>query len=115
MGASMTADGGDWDAAIIDSNYYMTVPERSPCEIVKVGQSTSRDSSYFDEWQWGVGAQQPERAASLCRAQWNGARFADLVTAGTGCTRYQTDQWPTGFPANWPPASHRYRGRPRGS
>jgi hypothetical protein len=103
MGASVTADGENWDAAIIDSNYYMTVPERSPCEIVKVGQSTSRNGSYFDEWQWGVNSQQPERAASLCRVQWNGARFADLVTAGTGCTRYQSDQWPIGYPADWPP------------
>jgi len=103
MGASVTADGENWDAAIIDSNYYMTVPERPPCDIVQVGQSTSRNSSYFDEWQWGVNSQQPERAASLCRVQWNGARFADLVTAGTGCTRYQNDQWPSGFPADWPP------------
>jgi hypothetical protein len=103
MGASVTADGENWDAAIIDSNYYMTVPERTPCEIVKVGQSTSRNSSYFDEWQWGVSSQQPERAACLCRVQWNGARFTDLVTAGTGCTRYQNDQWPTGYPADWPP------------
>jgi hypothetical protein len=103
MGASVTADGENWDAAIIDSNYYMTVPERPPCDIVKVGQSTSRNNSYFDEWQWGVNSQQPERAASLCRVQWNGARFADLVTAGAGCTRYQNDQWPSGFPADWPP------------
>jgi hypothetical protein len=50
-----------------------------------------------------VNAQQPDRVASLCRVQWNGARFADLVTAGSGCPRYQSDQWPTGFPPDWPP------------
>jgi hypothetical protein len=53
MGASVTADGENWDAAIIDSNYYMTVPERPPCDIVKVGQSTSRNNSYFD-WPSGT-------------------------------------------------------------
>ena len=25
------------------------------------------------------------------------------MTAGSGCDRYQTDQWPTGFPHDWPP------------
>lgn len=103
MGASVTADGENYQAGIIDSNYYMTVPERTGCEIVKVGQATDSNNNYFDEWQWGWNAQQPERVASLCRVQWNGARFAGLVTAGSGCTNYQSYQWPTGFPPDWPP------------
>jgi hypothetical protein len=103
MGASVTADAENYEAAIIDSNYYMTVPERPTCEIVKVGQATDSNNSYFDEWQWGWNSQQPDRVASWCRAQWNGARFADLVTAGSGCDRYKDDQWPTGFPPDWPP------------
>jgi hypothetical protein len=103
MGASVTADGENYDAAIIDSNYYMTPPQGPTCEIVKVGQATDAGNNYFDEWQWGVNSQQPDRVASLCRAQWNGARFADLVTAGLGCPRYQNDQWPIGYPPSWPP------------
>jgi hypothetical protein len=103
MGASVTADGVNYDAGIIDSHYYMTVPEGTGCELVKAGESTDRGNNYFDEWQWGVNSQQPARVASLCRVQWNGARFADLVTAGSGCTGYKDDQWPPGFPPDWPP------------
>lgn len=103
MGASVTADGVNYEAGIINSNYYMTVPDGTGCEIVKVGQSTDSNSNYFDEWQWGWNSQQPERVASLCRVQWNGARFTDLITAGSGCTRYSDDQWPTGYPPDWPP------------
>src|SRR5690348_9630587 len=103
MGASVTADGVDYDAGIIDSHYYLTVPEGTGGELVKVGQSTDHGSNYFDEWQWGINSQQPDRVASLCRAQWHGARFADLDTAGSGCDLYKADQWPAGFPPGWPP------------
>ena len=81
----------------------MTVAERGGCELVKVDESTDDNDNYFDESQWGINSQQPARVASLCRVQWNGARFADLVTAGTGCTGYPNDQWPPGFPTDWPP------------
>lgn len=49
MGASVTADGENYDAAIIDSNYYMTPPQGPTCEIVKVGQATDASNNYFDE------------------------------------------------------------------
>lgn len=103
MGASVTADAVNYDAGMIDSHYYMTVAESGGCELVKVDESTDDNNNYFDESQWGINSQQPARVASLCRVQWNGARFADLVTAGSGCTGYPNDQWPPGFPADWPP------------
>ena len=103
MGAAVTADGLNYAAGIINSNYYMTVPGGSACEIVKVGQSTDTNNNYFNEYQWGWNSQQPERVASFCRAQWRGARFSGLVTAGSGCDRYKNDQWPIGFPPDWPP------------
>jgi hypothetical protein len=103
MGAGVTADGLNYDAGIIDSNYYMTVPDGPACAIVKVGESTDQNNNYFNEWQWGWNSQQPERVASFCRVQWRGARFADLVTVGSGCDHYKDDQWPTGFPPDWPP------------
>lgn len=103
MGASVTADGENYQAGIIDSNYYMTVPEKTGCEIVKSGEATDSNNNYFDEWQWGWNSQQPARVASFCRAQWNGARFSGLVTAGSGCTNYQEYPWPPGYPPNWPP------------
>jgi hypothetical protein len=52
MGAGVTADGLNYDAGIIDSNYYMTVPDGSACAIVKVGESTDQNNNYFNEWQW---------------------------------------------------------------
>jgi hypothetical protein len=103
MGAGVTADGLNYDAGIIDSNYYMTVPDGAACEIVKTSERTDQNNNYFDEWQWGWNSQQPERVASFCRVQWRGARFAGLVTAGSGCDRYKNDQWPGGFPPDWPP------------
>ena len=65
MGASVTADGLNYDAGIIDSHYYMTVPEGTGCELVKAGESTDHDNNYFDEWQWGVNSQQPDRVARV--------------------------------------------------
>jgi hypothetical protein len=103
LGASMTADGPHYDAADILSNYYMTLPDGPACEVVKVGHATDHDNSYCDEWQWGIHAQEPNRVASLCRAQWNDARFTDVVTAGSGCPNYQNYPWPTGYPTDWPP------------
>lgn len=103
LGASMTADGPHYDAADILSNYYMTLPDGPACEVVKVGHATDHDNSYFDEWQWGVHSQEPARVASLCRAQWNNARFRDVVTAGSGCPNYEGYPWPNGYPTDWPP------------
>ena len=103
IGASMTADGPDYEAADILSNYYMTLPDRPACEIVKTGHTTDRGNRYCDEWQWGVNSQQPDRVASLCRAQWNNARFSGVVTAGSGCTNYEAYSWPPGYPTDWPP------------
>jgi hypothetical protein len=39
--------------------------------------TTDRNDSCVDQYEWGINAQQPERVAALCRAQWNNARFAD--------------------------------------
>jgi hypothetical protein len=87
-------------AADIVSYYYMSVD--SPCAVVKIGHDSDRDDSYVDQYEWGIHAQQPERVAALCRAQWNNARFADIVTAGEGCPNYLNEVWPAGFPPDWP-------------
>ena len=39
MGASVTADGVNYNAGIIDSHYYMTVPEGTGCELVKTARA----------------------------------------------------------------------------
>jgi hypothetical protein len=101
MGAEIGISGTNtnFQAADIESHYYMSVD--SPCEVVRVDRDSDRDDSYVDEYEWGINAQQPERVASLCRAQWNNGRFADIVTAGEGCLNYPNDAWPAGFPSDW--------------
>lgn len=101
MGAEITTSGThpNFQAAAIDSHYYMSVT--APCQLVKIDADSDRDDSYVDEYEWGWKAPQPERVASLCRAQWNNARFADIVTAGEGCLNYLDDVWPVGFPPDW--------------
>ncbi len=100
MGSEISTTGRDFEAAVIDSHYYMSVS--APCEVVQVDQDSDRNDDYLDEYEWGWHSQQPERVASLCRAQWGRARFADLITAGEGCQNYLTDAWPVGFPPDWP-------------
>ena len=100
MGGEISTSGLDFERAQVDSHYYMTVS--SPCQLVTVDSDSDRNDDYLDEYSWGWNAQQPERVASLCRAQWNNARFSDLVTAGSGCTSFRDDDWPFGFPADWP-------------
>ncbi len=100
MGAEISTSGTNFEAAAIESHYYMSVND--PCQVVKVDQDSDRNDDYLDEYEWGWNAQQPERVAALCRAQWGHARFADLVTAGDGCPNFANDVWPVGFPADWP-------------
>jgi hypothetical protein len=88
-----------FEAADIWSKYYMSVT--SPCMLVKEDNDSDRDDRYVDEYEWGINAPQPERVASLCRAQWHNAQFADVVTAGEGCLNYRDAQWPIGFPLDW--------------
>ncbi len=87
-----------FEAADITSIYYMSVT--SPCQQFP-GYDSDRDDKYVDQYEWGINAQQPERVAALCRAQWHHAQFADVVTAGDGCLIYQNATWPIGFPPDW--------------
>src|SRR5262245_61361809 len=72
----------NFQAADIVSHYYMSVD--SPCQVVKVGHDSDRNDDYVDQYEWGINAPQPERAAVLCRAQWHHEQVADAVTAGEG-------------------------------
>ncbi|MBR0716800.1 hypothetical protein [Bradyrhizobium liaoningense] len=101
MGAEVTVSNtpANFQVADITSHYYMSVD--APCQVVKVDSDSDRHDSYVDEYEWGWNSQQPERVASLCRAVWHGMKFADLVTAGSGCEIFRNDNWPIGFPADW--------------
>jgi hypothetical protein len=102
MGGEISISGtnANFEAADITTINYMSVT--SPCQQFP-GYDSDRDDSYVDQYEWGINAQQPERVAALCRAQWHHARFADVVTAGEGCEIYRDAIWPNGFPPDWTP------------
>jgi hypothetical protein len=89
----------NFEAASITSVDYMTVD--APCEMFRGGVAADYNDNYVDRMDWGIHAQQPERVAGVCQAQWHHRQFADLVTAGDGCLRYKSDTWPTTFPTDW--------------
>ena len=99
---SVTNTGTHFEAADIWAFSYMTVPGKPPCEIHSPNpHSSNLDDNYLDNYDWGWHSQQPEREAVLCRAQWHHARFREVLIAGEGCFRYQTEDWPLGFPPEW--------------
>jgi hypothetical protein len=91
----------NYEAARITSVDYMSV--NAPCQMFGGGVADDFNDDYVDRMDWGIHAQQPERVAGVCQAQWHHRQFADLMTAGEGCTRYKTDTWPTTFPTDWTP------------
>lgn len=96
---SVTDTNANFQAADIESHYYMSVD--TPCQVVKVGHASDSNDTYVDQYEWGIHAQEPERVAVLCRAVWHHQEFGDLVTAGEGCPNFRNDAWPVGFPADW--------------
>lgn len=90
-----------FEAARITSVDYMTV--NAPCQMFGHDPTDDFNDDYLDQMDWGIHAQQPERVAGICQAQWHHRQFVDLVTAGGGCDRYKTDTWPTTFPVDWTP------------
>jgi hypothetical protein len=98
-GAKIFTSGANFEAANIFANYYMSVD--APCQLKAHGDESDFNDNSVDQYEWGINAQQPERVAALCRAQWHHARFADVVTAGEGCLNYRDEAWPAGFPLEW--------------
>lgn len=99
---SVTNTSTHFEAADIWAFSYMSVPGQPPCQVYNSnGHASGVDDGYLDKYDWGINAQQPERVAALCRAQWHHERFRDLVTAGDGCLRYLEDDWVPGFPTEW--------------
>ena len=78
----------NFEAAAITAVNYMSV--NAPCQQILRWQGAIADynDNHVDLSDWGVLAQQPERVAGMCQAQWHHRQFADLVTAGSGCLVY---------------------------
>ena len=75
----------NFEAAAITAVNYMSVD--APCQGRSAGGGPIADynDNHVDVSDWGVFAQQPERVAGACMAQWHHRQFGpDLVTAGSG-------------------------------
>jgi hypothetical protein len=93
-----------YDAALINAINYMSV--QAPCQQFKAGGAgitTAFNGTHVDLSDSGFLAQQPERVAGVCMAQWHHRQFADLVTAGSGCLGYANDFGTFTFPGDWTP------------
>jgi hypothetical protein len=94
----------NFEAAAITAVNYMSV--NAPCQQFSAGGAgaiADYNDNHVDLSDWGILAQQPERVAGMCQAQWHHRQFADLVTAGSGCSGYETSSWPMTFPSDWTP------------
>jgi|GEM_PF-2114168 len=93
-----------FEAAQINALNFMSV--NAPCQQFRAGGSgliADYNDNHVDLSDWGILAQQPERVAGVCQAQWHHRQFSDLVTAGSGCLGYKNVSWPQTFPADWTP------------
>ena len=93
-----------FEAAAITALNFMSVD--APCQQFSAGGNgviADYNDNHVDLSDWGIFAQQPERVAGLCQAQWHHRQFVEFVTAGSGCLGYKTLSWPTMFPPDWTP------------
>jgi hypothetical protein len=102
IGARITTRSSVFEAANIDSRYYMNVYAQV-C-AVDIDSDHDRNDDYLDEYDWAIlGNQAPQRVESLCRAQWNGERYADVVAIGEECFAVgDVTPFPTEWPEDWP-------------
>jgi hypothetical protein len=101
MGAEITTDGPDFEAAQIDSRYYFPTVGQV-CTAISDSDSDTNDN-HVDEYESGLFSEQPVRVVSLCRVQWNGRRIAGIVSKGQECFAIGVEPFPSGFPEDWPP------------
>ena len=104
IGAEISTSGHNFDAARIDSFYY-DVAYGQTAAVVKVDHDGHWNDDYLDEYEWSVNAPAPIGVQSLCRVQFGGHRFRDIIT--TGLSGYlvvgDVPAFPAGFPDDWPP------------
>jgi hypothetical protein len=106
VGISVWNTPAKYEAAFVNAINFMSV--NAPCQQFLAGGNgriSDYSGTHVELSDWGFFAQQPERVAGVCMAQWHHRQFADLVTAGSGCPNYtQVFGNPT-FPADWIPIS----------
>ena len=104
VGISVWNTATKYEAAFINAINYMSV--NAPCQQFLAGgtgRTVDYNDTHVDLSDYGLFAQQPERVAGVCMAQWHHRQFADLLTAGSGCLGYTTDFGTITFPPDWTP------------
>ena len=93
-----------YEAAFINAINFMSV--NAPCQQFLAGGSgtvSDFNGNRVELSDYGLLAQQPERVAGVCMAQWHHRQFAELVTAGSGCMAFKQVFGNPTFPADWTP------------
>ena len=83
VGISVWNTATNYEAAFINAINYMSVD--APCQQFLAGgtgRTVDFNGTHVDLSDYGLLAQQPERVAGVCMAQWHHRQFGDLVTAG---------------------------------
>ena len=104
VGISVWNTPANYEAAFINAINYMSVD--TPCQKFLAGgtgRTVDFNGTHVDLSDYGLLAQQPERVAGVCMAQWHHRKFGDLVTAGSGCLGYPNDFGTITFPPDWTP------------
>ena len=104
IGISVWNTPATYESAFINALNFISAT--GPCQP-KLAGGNGRISDYsgthVELSDWGFNAQQPERVAGVCMAQWHHRQFADLVTAGSECPDYMQHFMNPTFPEDWNP------------
>jgi hypothetical protein len=111
IGAKITAHHGRLEAAEIDSHYFVRINDEA-YDVVRES-SSARNATHLEQHESMHGGAihggqtetvLPERVDALCRAQWRGARYRYVVSAGELDPEAEAHapSFPEEFPQHWP-------------
>jgi len=110
IGAKITAHHGRLEAAEIDSHYFLRVSDEA-YDVVSES-SSAQNATHLEQHESMHGgaihggppsASLPERVEALCRAQWRGARYRNVVSTGDLDPEAEAHRpsFPEDFPLHW--------------
>jgi hypothetical protein len=111
IGAKIVAHHGRLEAAEIDAHYFVRVSDEA-YEVLSES-SSARNAAHLEQHESPHGgavhggpptATLPERVEALCRAQWRGARYRSVVSAGELDPEAEAHvpSFAEDFPLHWP-------------
>lgn len=106
IGTKITTFGPKFDAARIDSHYYVRAYNQAVAVVYD--QDSDTNDNFLSEYSQALGpfAELPVRVESLCRAQWHGHRITATVAKGSldnSIVVGTVNPFPSGWPEDWPP------------